>query len=371
MTVKEVSCAALAAFCLAGATSCGRDRAAAGGQPADSAARAATADVTLAEVTVAAPAAASLQGTVDAPGTLIPSEEATIAAEGAGPVLAVQFDEGTRAAQGDVLVRLDSAKAELAVKQAEAMLVQARANLEKAKSDLTRKQVLLADRTIAPSTFDAFKAQHDGAAAGVEAADVALRLARRRLEDMTVKAPFAGVVKDKRVSAGQYVREGETLLTLMRVDPLKLQFEVPEKYADRVAVGQQVRAMVVAIPGEEFTGTIQTLFPAVSVQSRTLRVDARLPNPSYRLKPGFYASVRVPIAGLRGSLVVPRSALVKREGLDNVFVLKGDRAELVRVQTGAESADRVEIISGVTERDRVVVSGADTLRPGDRVKVRG
>ena len=69
--------------------------------------------------------------------------------------------------------------------------------------------------------------------------------------------------------------------------------------------------------------------------------------------------------------MVPRSALVKREGLDNVFVLKGDRAELVRVQTGAESADRVEIISGVTERDRVVVSGADTLRPGDRVKVRG
>ena len=188
---------------------------------------------------------------------------------------------------------------------------------------------------------------------------------------MTIAAPFSGVVRDKRVSVGQYVREGDTLFVLMRVDPLKLQFDVPEKYADRLAARQEVHATVAALPGQEFTGTIQTVFPSVAVQSRTIRVDASVPNPGYRLKPGFYATVRVPLTRLAGSLIVPRSALVRHEGTENVFVVRGDRAELVRIQTGAETADRVEVVSGLSATDRVVVTGADTLRSGDRVQVRG
>jgi RND family efflux transporter MFP subunit len=128
---------------------------------------------------------------------------------------------------------------------------------------------------------------------------------------------------------------------------------------------------VAALPGQEFAGTIQTVFPSVAVQSRTIRVDAKTPNPGYRLKPGFYATVRVPLTRLSGSLVVPRSALVRREGTENVFVVKGDRAELVRIQTGAETADRVEVVSGLAATDRVVITGAESLRSGDRVQVKG
>jgi len=119
------------------------------------------------------------------------------------------------------------------------------------------------------------------------------------------------------------------------------------------------------------TGTIQTVFPSVAVQSRTIRVEARVPNPGYGLKPGFSAAVRVPLARLPGSLVIPRSAVVRREGTENVFVLKGDRAELAPIQTGIETADRVEVVSGLGPTDRVIVSGTDTLRPGDRVQVKG
>jgi membrane fusion protein (multidrug efflux system) len=337
----------------------------------EAAAPARPAAATVPQVTVAAPAAAALEATVEAPGSFIPYDEAGIAAEGAGPVTSVRIEEGSRVEQGQVVVTLDQTKAELAVRQADAMLVQAKANYERSKADLSRKQTLLNDKTIPPNIFDAFKAQYDAAAAGVDGADSALQMAKRRLADMTVTAPFSGVVRDKRVSVGQYVREGDTLFVLMRVDPLKLQFDLPEKYADRLAVGLQVKATVAALPGQEFAGTIQTVFPSVAVQSRTIRVDARTPNPGYRLKPGFYATVRVPLTRLSGSLVVPRSALVRREGTENVFVVRGDRAELVRIQTGAETADRVEVVSGLSATDQVVITGADSLRPGDRVQVKG
>lgn len=325
----------------------------------------------LPQVAVATPDTASLEAAYEATGSFIPYEEAGIAAEGAGSVTSVRIEEGSRVAQGQAVATLDRAKADLGVKQAEAMLAQAKANYERSKSDLARKQTLLTDKTIAPSVYDAFKAQFDAAAAGVEAADSSLQLARRRLADMQVTAPYAGVVRDKRVSVGQYVREGDTLFVLMRVDPLKLQFDVPEKYAERLAVGQQVSAAVTALPGQTFTGTVQTVFPSVAVQSRTIRVEARVPNVGYRLRPGYFATVRVPLKPLAGSLVVPRSAIVRREGTENVFVVKGDRAELVRVLTGAETADRMEVVSGLSATDLVVVTGADTLNPGDRVLVKG
>jgi membrane fusion protein (multidrug efflux system) len=312
-----------------------------------------------------------LTTSLEAPGSFIPSDEAAIAAEAAGPVTAVRIEEGTRVAEGQSVVTIDATKAELGVRQAEAMLAQARANYDRAKSDLSRKQTLLADKTIPPNVFDAFKAQYDAAAAGVKAAESGLDLARRRLADTTVTAPFGGVVRDKKVSVGQYVREGDTLFVLMRVDPLKLQFDLPEKYAGRLGESRQVRATVVALPGQDFAGTIQTIFPSVTVQSRTIRVEARMPNPGYRLKPGFSATVHVALARLPGSVVVPRSALVRREGTENVFVIKGDRAELVPILTGIETAEQVEVVSGLTPSDRVVVSGADTLRPGDRVVVKG
>lgn len=325
----------------------------------------------VAEVAVGVPAAERLEVTIDVPGSLMPWEEATVAAEAAGPITAVLVEENARVAKGQTLVRLDASKAELAVRQAAAALAQARANEEKARGELDRKKSLLEDRTIAVGTFETFKAQYEVAAAAVEGAETTLELAKRRLRDMVVLAPFAGIVKDKKVTAGEYAREGEALLVLMQVEPLKLQFELPEKYSGRLAPGQQVRCHVASLPGQEFTGTIRTVFPSASIQSRTVRMEAVLPNPGYRLKPGFFASVRVPLLAASGSLVVPRAAIVRQEGAEHVFIVDGDRVRLERVQTGLEAGDKVEIVSGLRPEDRIVVQGAETLRAGDRVKVRG
>jgi len=333
-------------------------------------ARPAAAAARIAEVTVARPTRDSVRTDAEAPGTFMPFEETTISAEGAGPVRVINVEEGSRVAKGDVLIQQDPVKAELTVKQAEAALAQARANFARTKADLDRKQQLLQDKTIPQGQYDSFKAAFDGAEAGVAAAETALAMSRQQLKDLTIVAPYAGVIKERRVSLGTYARGGDALFVLMRVDPLKLQFELPEKYAARVAGGTQVVATLAAFPGQTFTGTIRTIFPAIAVQSRSIKVEATVPNGGYQIKPGFYASVTVPLQGFGRSLTIPRAAVVRREGTENVFVLRGDTVALVRVETGAETTDLIEVVAGLTEEDNVVIAGAETLEPGDHVKIR-
>lgn len=340
-----------------------RTDATADASPADARAR-------VLEVTVAHPTREAVRTEAEAPGTFVPFDETTLSAEGAGPVRLIRVDEGARVARGDVLIQQDTTKAELAVRQAEAALAQARANFARANADLDRKEQLLKDRTIPQNQYDSFKAAYDAAEAGVAAADTALALARQQLKDLTIVAPYTGVVKERRVSLGTYARGGDELFVLMRVDPLKLQFELPEKYATRLSTGARVTATLAAFPGQAFTGTIRTILPAIAVQSRAVKVEATVPNARYLLKPGFFASVRVPLTSAERSLAVPRSALVRREGTENVFVVRGDTVELVRVQTGAETADLIEVVVGLTEEDNVVIAGGETLQAGDRVKVR-
>jgi RND family efflux transporter MFP subunit len=327
-----------------------------------------SAEPRLPEVVAASPSEGPLAVEITAPGSFVAYEEATVSTEAVGTVEAFRVKEGTRVRRGQVLVLLEKTKAELSVKQAEAALAQARANFERAKSELGRKEILLSDRTISQGTFDLFEAQSDGAAAGVQGADSSLALARRRLEDMTVVAPFSGVIKEKRAAPGEYVKPGDALLVLIQIHPIKLQFDIPEKHAARLTVGQDVRTSVSALPGETFTGKIATIFPALAVESRTIRVEAEVSNDKYRLKPGFYASVAVPLSQVPGSLVVPRSALFRYEGTENVFVLKGDTVDRVSVEVGGESSDHVEILSGLIPTDRIIVTGVDTLRAGDRVR---
>lgn len=322
-------------------------------------------------VTAVRPTRESLEGLLEVPGTFYPDEEAVISTEATALVTVVHVEEGARAGRGELLVRLDDTKAQIAVQQAAAALAQAQANFEKARSELARKATLLEDRTISPAAFETFKAQHDSAAAAVDVATAALALGRRRLEDLAIAAPFAGVVKDKTVAPGEYVREGDRLLTLMRVDPLKLVFDLPEKHVARVSDRTEIRARTTALPGVAFRGSVRTIFPAIDVQTRTARVEARVANPDYRLRPGFYATVEVPLHSLPGSLVLPRGAVVTREGAESVFVLRGDRVELTRVQTGVQTPQNVEIVFGLADDAHVILSGVETLQPGDRVRVEG
>lgn len=356
----KVCMVALAAVC---AAACG------GGPKAPQASQPAPTSA-VSDVATAAPDRRPLAATIDVPGTLLPDEESTIAAPAPGTVTRIGVESGTRVGAGALLVQIDADKAELAVRQAEAGLEQARANFAKAKGDLERKQVLLDDRTIAAGTFESFKAQHDAAAAAVAMADATLALARRRLRELTVTAPFAGIVKERKIAPGEYVREGDALVVVIRVHPLKLQFELPEKHAGRLVLGQEISATVTSLPGAVFPGRVATVFPALDQATRTLRAEAAVANADYRLRPGFYASVRVPLAAVPSAVVVPRAAIVSRDGTDHVFVLDGDRVRLVRVTIGIQDGDSLEVLTGLSPSDAIVIDGAATLTDGERVRVR-
>jgi membrane fusion protein (multidrug efflux system) len=360
MTSRRTLHTTLSVLLLAGSLSCS-------GRPAPSESKSAEPSVPV--VQVATPADETLAIAITAPGSFVAYEEATISTETPGTVAEIRVREGDRVQQGATLLVLDPTKARLAVKQAEAALAQAQANFEKARSELERKQLLLSDRTISQGTFDTFKAQHDAAVAAVDGAQSSLALARQSLEDMTITAPFAGVIQAKETSVGEYVRPGDRLLEVIQIDPLKLRFEVPEKHAARLAVGQAVTTAVSALPGETFEGDIMTVFPTLDVHSRTIRVEAKVPNRDHRLKPGFYASVQVPLARVPGSLVIPRSALVRREGIEQVLVVRDDHAQAVTVVVGAETADQISVVSGLSPSDRLIVTGAEGLQSGDPVRV--
>jgi len=178
---------------------------------------------------------------------------------------------------------------------------------------------------------------------------------------------LAGVIKERTVAPGAYVRDGDQLLVLMRVDPLKLVFDLPEKHAARVVERTEVRARTAAFPGHTFQGRVRLVLPVLTQESRAVRVEARVANPSFRLKPGSYGSVEVPLRSLSGSLTVPQAALVSREGTENVWIVRNDVVELARVETGVAGPDAIEIVSGLDEDAQVVISGGETLQPGDRV----
>lgn len=269
-------------------------------------------------------------------------------------VVEVAFEEGALVKAGQVLFRFDQ-------RREEAALAEAKARLARAEADLARGQSLLANQTIPPQEFDRLQE-------AALAAKANLDLAESRLEDATVKAPFDGVVGERSASVGQYLTRGGTLATLTRVDPLEVEFEVPERFISQLAPGQTVNLDTAAWPGRPFDAKVTYLAPEVDVSSRTLRVKGDLANPEGKLRPGMFGTVELVFAARENALVIPEGA-IQQMGDQAMVVIVGteDKAEYRPVKTGLRLAGRVEITDGLKEGERVVVEGHQKIAPGATV----
>lgn len=348
--------------------------------------------LTAREVRVVRAETGNLARTVVVSGTLGADEEAEIGPKIAGRLTTLAVDLGDHVRRGQVLARLSPTDLELRVRQAENALQQARAQLglagsartvdpadtalvKQAAANLTQARLtrdrmarLLEQQLIPQQDFDAAEAALQVAEARhQEAIETArtrqalvgqrvseLEIARQALRDSTVTAPFDGMIRERLASIGDYVAVGEPVVVLVRVHPLRLRLEVPEREAAGVRVGQPVRLTVEGDPGTH-EGRVARISPAIREESRTLLVEAEVPNPNGRLRPGSFAKAEIVTQADDPAVLVPTSAVVSFAGIEKLIGVADGKAVEKRVKTGRRAGDRVEILEGAAAGDVVVV----------------
>lgn len=305
---------------------------------------------------------------VSSVGSLEADASAEVASQYSGVVSRISFDEGSDVRRGEVLVRLDGGKLSAELEAAEAALVRARAEESNLSRQLERNEQLLERGAISQQTFDDVRTAHESALARLEEARAQASLARRTLEDATIRAPFAGRIGGRDFDVGDYVNEGEAMFTVVDDDSLKVEFAVPEQYVGRLEPGLPVRVQVRSQPDRWYDGTVYFVSPTVDRANRTVALKARVPNSDREISAGQFADVRTVIEVREDALVVPEAAIVPRSGRNLVFVVSGGRALRREVALGERQRGVVEVSSGLSPGDTVVVAGQQRLSDSTEVR---
>jgi RND family efflux transporter MFP subunit len=336
-------------------------------------------------------------GVVVASGTLAAEEQVVLGMKVAGRLAEITVDLGTRVKQGDVVARLDSTDFRLRVQLVENAIQQARARLglsldgasdrvDPEKTPLVRQAravldeaLLTRDRRIKLSEQQLIaRADLDAAEAAAKVAEgryhdaveevnnrlgilaerrTELELARQQLADTVLRAPIDGAMNARQAAVGEFLNAGAPVATLVRTNPLRLRLAVPEREAAAIRQGQRVRLTLESDP-TVYEGHVARLAPAIREQNRSLMIEAEIPNPQGRLRPGAFARGEIVVQPDRRLVTVPAEALVTFAGIEKVLVVEGGRAVEKRVTTGRRSGDRLEILSGLAAGEQVI------LRPG-------
>ena len=284
-----------------------------------------------------------LAGGLDTVGSLRADESVVVSPEVAGRITRIHFREGGSVNAGDPLFSLDG-------DSARAALAEAQANLANSRSAAARAEQLIDQQLIARSDYDTLRAQQ-----AVDAARVAS--ARTALSKMTLRAPFAGQVGLREVRVGDYVSAGQDLVTLVRIDPIEVDFSVPETELQRLRPGQRLQLQVDAFPGETFGGEVVAIDPVIDVDSRSVQVRARIANPDGRLRPGQFARLQLQARDDVTALLIPEQALMQQGEERFVYTVVDGKAKRVVVGTGVRVPGMVEITSGLQPGDVVITAG--------------
>ena len=304
-------------------------------------------------------------------GSLEPDREATIRAEVSGAVLQTLVDQGTRVAEGTVLARLDDTGIRDAFLSARSGMTSAQSGADIAKRETERAEKLLAAGAIADR--DAENTRRANVAAQSQLADARERLAQaeKQLQKTVVKAPIAGVVSVRSVSAGDLASPGAALFTIVDPSSMRLEGSVPSDQISAVRLGMPVTFTVQGYPGRDFTGRITRINPVADPTTRQVRILASIPNAGGTLVGGLFAEGRV-ASETRNSLVVPITAVDQKGFAPTATRVKNGKAEKVSVRLGLEdpSAETIEVLSGLTLGDTVLTGGVLGTTPGTVIRVK-
>ena len=302
-------------------------------------------------------------------GTLMPDEEITVSSEVDGIVRSVKVDEGSDIVPGKLLVEINPTDYLLDHKRAEAAWKQAEASLANVRAEYQRKDALYKEELITRQQYDDISTRVILAEADVAKAKAALDTAAERLARTKIYSPVRGMVKEKKISTGDFVRASFPLLQLIKIDPLKLNFAVSEKDISKIRDGQDVVFTVDSFADRQFKGKIKIVYPHLDERTRTLKAEAVVANGDRSLKPGLFARAVIYTARPRDAILVPLIALSYDGPTVKVFVVEDRIAKERIVKIGDKYGENVEILDGVREKEDVVVVGQNNLSDGVKVNV--
>ena len=312
-----------------------------------------------------------IEDRIEATGELRAQNAAAVAAQVGGQITKLVRDEGVAAAAGDIVIEIDPERRDLELRNARAMLTQADAQASEAERDLTRIEKLHAEGVAADAKLDSVRTKLRLARSNRDAAGAQLGMAERGARDSTVRAPFAGVVARRYVSEGEFVQPGQKLFDLVALDPIEVEFTLPERDSSRVVMGQPVAVRVAPFPDQVFQAEVSVIAPTIDPLTRTLRVKARISNADGRLRPGLFARADLGVAVREGVAMIPEEAVLQRaDGAVAYRVVEGTRAERRKIEVGVIREGRVEVSEGLAVGDLVVVRGQDQLVDGAAVSLR-
>ena len=314
----------------------------------------------------------SLVYTVAAVGSVEAFEKVQVTARVSGAVDRVLFSEGEYAAAGQTLVEIETERYSLAVGSAQASFEKAEASKADAEAGLKRRETVQTQNPglIPGEEVETWRTKVLTAASDVAEKRSALNQAKLNLRDAFVKAPISGVIQTRTVQTGQFVQTGTVLATLVRRDPLLLRFRVPERDAARIKPGQEARFRV-REDSREFTAKVVHVAEAADDVSRLVDITANIDDPSDRtLRPGSFAEIDVPVASASQAPVIPVSAVRPSERGFLAYIVEGDKAVERILTLGMRSADgRVEVLSGLSGGESLVVRGSEALSNGVTVRI--
>jgi len=287
-------------------------------------------------------------------GTVRANEEVDIVSEISGKISEIYFEEGSRVAAGELLLKIDDS--ELVAEQQRSLY-----RVELAERAEIRQKQLLDDGVISSETYDV-------ALGELNVLRAELQLIEAQLLKTEIRAPFSGVIGLRWVSPGSYLSSQTRIASLNDLDPVKLDFTVPEKYSALMKAGDKISFEVEGFD-RTFPGTIYAVEPSINATTRSLRVRARCPNPDGALVPGAFANVDLVLRSVPDALTVPSIAVIPELGGKKVFVYEDGAAQPRTVETGIRSDTAVQITSGLAEGNVVIISGLLQMQPGLEVEI--
>jgi len=365
-------------------------------------------------VTIATVESREVRRMVEAVGSLFAYDEVTISPEVDGRAEKVLVDAADHVTKGQLLVQILPLEYELAVAQQQALLDQARAKLglaqgqeelgdptqaasvKKAAADLAnaeqkyrRTAELPQEGVVSRQTFDEDEANYNAAKAAYDLAlqdvtnmqaaikqdEATLDLARKKLRDTSIRAPFDGFIRERDVTVGQYLKAQATptpAMGIVNIDPMRVRLKVPEKMAAWVLVGQPIQVTVEAFPDRTFSGKVWRINPSVDATTRTFDVEGLVDNHEHLLKPGFFVKASIVSSKVEKVLLIPRRSVNYAYGIYKVYVVNGNKVKETEIKIGDPSGEDVEILEGVQQGDRLALAAEGqelALKDGLSIKV--